>query len=122
MNNIEKFKKIHYYSGDKELTNEEAYDLGICSDRVDGDYETLEERAYQAAYDISNDWAKETPEWKDVEEGFKRGVKEGIEYMSDKLKVFYKVLVDRENNIEYLHQQSAYHEIAELFIKTIKED
>lgn len=29
--------------------------------------DTIEEYAYQCAYDISNDWAKETPEWKDVQ-------------------------------------------------------
>jgi hypothetical protein len=118
MKNIEKFRKVRFYQGNRELTKEELIPLGLANDV----YETLEERAYQAAYDISNDLAKETPEWSDVEEGFRKGVSEGIEYMSDKLKVFYKVLIDRENNIEYLPQQSVYHEIAELFIKTIKED
>lgn len=83
MNNIEKFKKIHYFSENKELTNEEVHQLGICIDPVNGDYQSLEERAYQAAYDISNDWVKETPEWKDVEDGFKRGVKEALEYVKE---------------------------------------
>jgi len=81
MKNIKNFKRIHYYSGNRELTNEEAHSLGICVDPVNGDYNSLEERAYQAAYDISNDWAKETPDWKDVEEGFRRGVSEGIEFV-----------------------------------------
>lgn len=84
MKNIKNFKKIHYYSGDKELTNEEAHSLGVCVDPVNGDYWTLEERAYQATYDISNDWAKENPEWSDVEEGFRRGVKEALEYVLEK--------------------------------------
>jgi hypothetical protein len=29
--------------------------------------DTIEEYAYQCAYDLSNDWAKETPEWNDVQ-------------------------------------------------------
>ena len=81
MKDIKDFRKIHYYSGDKELTNEEAHAIGVCVDPVNGDYWTLEERAYQAAYDISEDWAKENPEWDDVEEGFRRGVSEGIEFV-----------------------------------------
>ena len=84
MKDIKNFKKIHYYSGNKELTNEEAHAIGVCVDPVNGDYWTLEERAYQAAYDISNDWAKENPEWSDVEEGFRRGVKEALEYVLEK--------------------------------------
>ena len=81
MKDIKIFKKIHYYSGDKELTNEEAHAIGVCADPVNGDYWTFEERAYQAAYDISNDWEKENPEWSDVEEGFRKGVSEGIEFV-----------------------------------------
>ena len=81
MKDIKKFKRIHYYSGDKKLSNEEAYKLGICTDPVNGDYWSLEERAYQAAYDISNDWTKEVPDWNDVKEGFRKGVEESIDFI-----------------------------------------
>lgn len=94
MENIEKFHKIHYYSDKKELTDAEAYKLGLCVDPVNGDYESLEERAYQAAYDISNDWAKELPEWKDVQEGYMKGVEEGIEYAKEEQNKKIKEVVD----------------------------
>ena len=35
--------------------------------------DTLDEFAYQCAYDLSNDWAKENPEWKDVKTACKLG-------------------------------------------------
>ena len=35
--------------------------------------DTLDEFAYQCAYDLSNDWAKETSEWKDVKTACKLG-------------------------------------------------
>ncbi|MBQ0141023.1 MAG: hypothetical protein KBT36_17265 [Kurthia sp.] len=34
---------------------------------------TIEERAYDCAYDISNDWMKDNPTWDDVELAYKRG-------------------------------------------------
>ena len=37
------------------------------------DRETLDEYAYQVAYDLSNDWMKETPTWDDVETACKLG-------------------------------------------------
>lgn len=37
--------------------------------------DTLDEFAYQCAYDLSNDWAKETPTWHDVEMACKLGAK-----------------------------------------------
>lgn len=85
MEDIKNFKLIRYYtSNGTELTPEERHKLGY-----DGNcWWSLEERAYNAAYDISNDWAKEAPEWSDVEEGFRRGVKEGIEYCNDMLEKF----------------------------------
>lgn len=94
MNNIKDFRKVIVYDGKgRKLTKEELKPLGL-----DGDvYESLDERAYQAAYDISNDWEKESPEWKDVEEGFKRGVKEGIEYVNARVMEqieFYKQFSD----------------------------
>lgn len=35
----------------------------------------LEDYAYQVAYDLSNDWARETPTWKDVQVACKLGAK-----------------------------------------------
>ena len=96
MGNIEKFKRIHYYCGDRELTADEASKMGICADPVNGDYFSLEDRAYQAAYDISNDWLKEEPEWKDVQEGFRRGVKEGIEYCQEQVEKYLAGIVDKD--------------------------
>ena len=79
MKNIKKFKKDRFYSGTRELTMEERIPLGLGSDT----WQSLEDRAYQAAYDISEDWAKEDPDWNDVEEGFKKGVKEGIDFIKN---------------------------------------
>ena len=39
------------------------------------DRETLDEYAYQVAYDLSNDWMRETPTWDDVETAVKLGAK-----------------------------------------------
>lgn len=36
----------------------------------------LDEAAYQCAYDLSDDWLKETPTWEDVEKAFKEGYKD----------------------------------------------
>ena len=46
--------------------------------------DTLNEFAYQCAYDLSNDWAKETPEWKDVKTACKLGAKWQKQHMIDK--------------------------------------
>lgn len=84
MRDIKDFRKIHYYNSNGELTLEEAHKLGVCVDSVNGDYDCLDERAYQCAYDISHDWAKEVPDWNDVKNAFKRGVKETLEYVLEK--------------------------------------
>lgn len=76
MENIERFKKVRYYGNDGELTPDQIRAIGFLED----DYQTLEERAYQCAYDISNDWVKDNPDWDDVQEAFKRGVEESKEY------------------------------------------
>ena len=39
------------------------------------DRETLDEYAYQVAYDLSNDWMRETATWDDVETAVKLGAK-----------------------------------------------
>lgn len=115
MKNIKNFKKIHYYSGNGKITDKEAYDLGICTDPINGDYETLEEMAYQTAYDISHDWIKEEPEWKDVEEGYKRGVEDGIKYVisiiENKIKKYsndadeYDVIAQRKYSLELILEE-----------------
>ena len=46
--------------------------------------DTLDEFAYQCAYDLSNDWAKETPEWRDVKTACKLGAKWQKEQMMEK--------------------------------------
>lgn len=46
--------------------------------------DTLDEFAYQCAYDLSNDWAKETPEWKDVKTACKLGAQWQKEKFMDK--------------------------------------
>ena len=46
--------------------------------------DTLDEFAYQCAYDLSNDWAKETPEWKDVETACKLGAQWQKEHRNGK--------------------------------------
>ena len=77
MKDIEKFKPLYYYKNiGEKLTTEEAKKLELEPEH----YLSLEECAYQAAYDISNDLAKEVPEWKDVQEGYRRGVEDGIAY------------------------------------------
>ena len=77
MKDIEKFKPLYYYKNvGEKLTPEEAKKLGLEPEF----YLSLEECAYQVAYDISNDWTKEVPEWKDVQEGYRRGAEDGIAY------------------------------------------
>lgn len=71
---IEKFKKIRYYGAEGELSDERARELGLLVN----DYMTLDECAYQCAYDISNDWVKDNPTWDDVEEAYKRGALEAF--------------------------------------------
>ena len=69
------FQKIHEagYEWDaekKELKKieQKSVELPHVVDR-----ENIEEYAYQCAYDLSNDWAKESPDWHDVETACKLG-------------------------------------------------
>ena len=78
MENIEKFKKDVYYNANGVLSDEEAKKLGLGPS-----YTSLDECAYQCAYDISNDWAQEQPTWNDVQEAYKRGVEDGIRYQKE---------------------------------------
>ena len=73
---LEKFKKDRVFGPNGELTEEEIRKLGMNPDS----YQSLDECAYQCAYDLSNDWAREIPTWEDVQEAYKMGVKDGIEY------------------------------------------
>ena len=87
MENIKEFKKTHYYGADgKELSPDQVEKCGLDPN----DYMTLDECAYQAAYDISNDWAKKVPEWKDVEEAYRRGSEDGINYAERVLTDLFK--------------------------------
>ena len=78
MENIEKFKKLHYYGPEGEMAKEELEDIGLTSDA----YLSLNECAYQCAYDLSNDWLN-TPDWQDVQEAYKMGVKDAINYIKE---------------------------------------
>lgn len=75
MDNIKDFKRLHYYGQDgKELTPEEIKRMGMEPEPC----MSLEESAYQCAYDLSNDWAVETPTWEDVKAAYKKGAEDGI--------------------------------------------
>ena len=76
LNNIENFKKVKYYQGKRELTEEEVKDLGMTSP----DYMSLDECAYQTAYDLSEDWSKKL-NWDLVQEAYKKGVEDGLKYI-----------------------------------------
>jgi len=77
MEDIKDFKQLHYYgNGGKELTREEIKKIGL----EPKPYLSLDECAYQAAYDLSNDWAKDNPDWGDVKEAYRRGANDGIKY------------------------------------------
>jgi len=80
--NIEKFKNFHLYNSDGMLSEEDCKKIGLPFDN----WESLDDCAYRAAYDISEDWSKEVPEWKDVQEGYKMGVEDGINYIINILK------------------------------------
>ena len=66
--NIEKFRLVRYFGQNGELSPEEIEKLGFPKE----DYMTLSECAYQCAYDISNDWIRDTPNWDDVQDAYKR--------------------------------------------------
>jgi hypothetical protein len=74
--NIEKFRLVRYFGQNGELSQEEIEKLGFPKE----DYMTLNECAYQCACNISNDWIRDTPNWDDVQDAYKRGVLEAKEY------------------------------------------
>lgn len=119
MKNIEKFKIDRFYYPDgRELTMEERIPLGLSNDT----WQSLEDRAYQAAYDISNDWAKEVPDWSDVQEGFRRGVKEGIEYIKSTLEDQIK-FYNKHNDISAVnHRIEELENILSFINETLKDE
>lgn len=81
MENIEKFKRLYYFNGDgKKLSNEEVEKLGLNPEY----YESLEETAYQTAYDLTEDWSKE-PDTAMLQEAYKKGVDDGMQYVLNRL-------------------------------------
>jgi hypothetical protein len=74
--NIKNFKKEHFYFNSRELTPDECEKIGIGREN----YKSLEECAYQCAYDLSGDWMKDCPTWHDVQEAYKLGAADGIAY------------------------------------------
>ena len=71
----EKFKKVECYGSNGKLSDEEQAKLGVGPIWM-----TVDECAYQCAYDLSNDWVKDNPTWDDVEAAYKKGVEDGIKY------------------------------------------
>ena len=81
MTDIEKFKKLYYYGSDGEKVSDKDLErIGLSPDN----YISLEESAYQTAYDLSNDWIR-TPDWDDVKTAYKQGVVDGINYIANNL-------------------------------------
>jgi len=81
LTNIEKFKNFHLYTDKGLIPKEKCEEMGLSFDN----WETLEQCAQRAAYDISEDWSRE-PSWSDIEEGYKRGAEDGINYIVNILK------------------------------------
>ena len=77
LENIEKFKRLHYYNSEGEISAEKAESLGLDPEP----YSSLDDQAYQVSYDLSNDWAKDEPYWDDIRESYKLGVEDGLEYI-----------------------------------------
>ena len=48
----------------------------LIKQKIEGPLNWTDEQhaAYQCAYDLSNDWMKETPDWGDVEKAFQMGI------------------------------------------------
>lgn len=82
LTNIKEFMNFHLYDDNGLIPKEKCEEMGLSFDN----WESLNECAYRAAYDISEDWAKEDPEWSDVQEAYKIGVEDGINYIINILK------------------------------------
>lgn len=81
MYDIEKFKKRPTYANGVEISDEELKKkYGMTPN-----YQTLNEAAYQCAYDLSEDWAIDNPTWEDVEAAYKMGAEDGMEYIRRKI-------------------------------------
>ena len=81
MENIEKFKRLYYFNDDgRKLSNEEVEKLGLNPEY----YESLEETAYRAAYDLTEDWSKE-PDATMLQQAYKKGVDDGMQYVLNRL-------------------------------------
>ena len=79
---LEKFKAIHCYDANGNMmTQEELEPLGLAGEF----YESLDESAYDSAYIISNDWAKDNPDWNDVKTAYKYGALDSAISLLEKL-------------------------------------
>lgn len=116
MTDIEKFKKLHYYGSDGEkLSDKDLEEIGLTSDN----YLSLEESAYQTAYDLSNDWVR-TPDWEDVKTAYKQGVEDGVNYIAnDLLDLSTRTMKVIENEKD---KKNIYWALAELveYLKNVK--
>lgn len=116
MTDIEKLKKLYYYGSDGEkLSDKDLEEIGLTSDN----YLSLEESAYQTAYDLSNDWTR-TPDWEDVKTAYKQGVEDGINYIAnDLLDLSTRTIKVIENEKD---KENLYWALAELveYLKNVK--
>ena len=110
--NIEKFKKVGYYDLNGKISDEKAESLGLLTD----DYKSFDECAYQCAYDISNDWAKEEPTWDDVQGAYKQGVDAGIDYANSFITLEEKIII---NGVEYIREDVHHEKLREAIINAI---
>ena len=79
MENILKFKKVRVFGSKGELSKEEIEKLGLPTD----EYFSLDECAYQCAYDMSEDWLIDNPTWNDIQEAYKKGVEDALKYIKE---------------------------------------
>lgn len=83
MYDIDNFKKRPTYANGVELTDEELWKKYGMTPNV----QTLNEAAYQRAYDLSEDWAIDTPTWDMIQEAYKMGAQDGMDYIRRKINV-----------------------------------
>lgn len=77
---IKDFKRLIYYdSNGKVIEDQDAEKLGLSVPA----YMSVNEAAYDCAYKLSNDWEKEVPTWKDVQNAYKLGVADCYKKIND---------------------------------------
>ena len=96
---LDKLKAISSYITDpfkKDISNPIIYiynshqlenynSSGVDMYGITPNVQTLNEAAYQCAYDLSNDWTIDTPTWDMIQEAYKMGAEDGMEYIRRKI-------------------------------------